>query len=356
VIEPTAERAELAALMKDVSPSGLVASAPDGSWAFRNRFYIRSNNRFNFGTPTHVLSPAGSHEHVVLAATGSDTAIVDCESLILWGSPYSTFDAAVAAGRKWRQIAMSVFPRLATGCDFGDDNYDMLRPFEIPSEQIRALHGLGPEFHLYRDRLGLLVFEWCAEPVFVHLSVDGKGLSGLGDLPEMIAAAERRYSGVWSDELRLAYSLVHAALSATRSVEARHIFKVTALEALIPYREKHSELSRILDALIDSVDQLPGAFDEDTREVAKKCLREDKRESVGKYGRELAGRLSGEYDGMSPQKFWNKVYDIRSGLAHGNPRNEEVKVDLGRNSLELLRFVLDILESWTETPGFNPAE
>jgi hypothetical protein len=340
-----------------VSPSGLVSSAPDGSWAFRNRFYIRSNNRLNFDTPTHVLSPAGSDEHVVLGATGPDKSIVQCESLNLWGSPYPSFDAAASAGRKWRQIAMSVFPRLATGCDFGDDDGAKLQPRVVNELHFRAMFNLNADDQVYWDRLGLLVFSMNPPPAaFISLGFDAHGLSGLSKFPAMIAAAERRYNGLWSDELRLAYNLVHAALGATRNAEARHIFEVTALEALIPYREKHPELSRILDALIDTVDPLPGGFDEDTREVAKRCLGDDKSESVGKFGRELAARLTGEYGGMTPKKFWGEVYDIRSGLAHGNPRDEETKMALGWASKDLLWFVLDILESWTENPGFDIKE
>lgn len=335
------------------SPSGLVDSAPDGSWAFRNRFFIRSNNRFNFNTPTHALSAADSEEYVVLGATAPDTPIVKCESLVLWGSPYPSFDAAVSAGRKWRQIAMSVFPRLATGCDFGDDDDDMLRPFEFPPERLREEYGLGPGFRMFRDRLGLLVFPWCSEPVFGYLSVKGEGLSGLDDFPAMIAAAERRHNGVWPDEVRLAYDLVHAALGATRSPEARHIFTVTALEALIPFRQKHPELSGILDKLIDLVDQLD-EYDDDLRNDVKKILEGDKQKSINQFGKELAGRLSGLYGGVPPPKFWTKAYGVRSGLAHGNPRGESLsRAALHQQFIDLLMFVLDILESWTENPGYE---
>jgi hypothetical protein len=79
-----------------VSPSGLVTSAEPGSYAFRNRFNITGNNRFNFNTRTHVLSAVDDSEHIVLTAGLPGKNIKECVSLNLWGSPYLTFDDALS--------------------------------------------------------------------------------------------------------------------------------------------------------------------------------------------------------------------------------------------------------------------
>jgi hypothetical protein len=113
-------------------------------------------------------------------------------------------------------------------------------------------------------------------------------------------------------------------------------------------------LTRILDALIPFVDQLSSEFDGDARDSLKAILEDNKMKSIGSFGRELADRFSWSYDGRQPRAFWNKSYGIRSNLAHANPRNAaELQDDyLNEKFLELLRFVLDILESWAISPGY----
>ena len=331
----------------------LFSSAPTGSYVFRNRFDLKSNGRFNFEAEKHVLSPGGGNEYVVITAPKSDIRIKDCDNLILWGGPYPDLESALTGARKWRQIAIAVFPRLALGCDFGDDDEDKLQPRNVDELHFRGMFNLTESDRVYWDRIGLHVLPAHNLPAaFLKLQVDAVGFSGLDDLRDLIVAAEKRHCGVWSDDLRLAYSLVHAALGATEDPEARYVFTVTAIEALIPYRKKHPDLSDVLDALIAALDALDG-FDDDTRDSVKDILENNKRDSVNKYGRELAGRLTGQYSGRDPKIFWRDSYKLRSGLAHGNPRSEKTKEAMTKEFLELLRFVLDILESWTEKPGFD---
>lgn len=340
-----------------VSPSGLVSNPPPGSYAFRNRINIMSNNRFNYDTPTQVISPAGGEDHIVVTAALPNKTIKQCTSLNLWGSPYPSFDVALAAGRKWRQIAMSVFSRLATGCEFGDDDDDNLQPRDVDERHYRGMFGLTMDDRVYWDRTGLFVFSASPQPHFINLTVDAYGLSGLSDLPSLIAGAENRYTGVWSDDLLLAYQLVHAGLSETRNPASRHVLTVTAIEALIPYRERYPELSQLLDEL-QPVAAGMSHYDEDTRAAVKKLLDSDKMDSVRRYGIKLTHRVAGKYGGMSSKKYFDHVYGLRSDLAHGNPRDSEALTDdaLNKEFLELLRFVLDILESWTESPGFDSEE
>jgi hypothetical protein len=98
----------------------------------------------------------------------------------------------------------------------------------------------------------------------------------------------------------------------------------------------------ILEALKPIVDALAEFFDEDTRDSVKELLESNKRQSVNKMGKELAARLSGEYGGKEPKKYFTDSYNVRSGLAHGNPRSERTKEAMQQQFSELLRFVLDI--------------
>jgi len=329
----------------------LFENPPAGSYVFRNRFDLKSNGRFKIDASSYTLS-AASDDHVVLTALKPEQKIQDCDTLILWGGPYPDRTSATHAGRKWRQIAISVFPHFAIGCDFGDDDAENLDPVDEPLH-IRGMFNLTESDHVFRDRIGLLVLPAKNLPAaFVSLRMEAVGYSGLDDLPRLITAAEQRYTGVWADDLRLAYNLVHAGLNATEDPEARYIFTVTAIEALIPHREKHPDLSKALDQLASKLDELQG-FDADTIASVKQSLENNKRDSVNKFGRELAGRLSGQYGGKDPNIFWRDSYKLRSGLAHGNIRTDTTRQALHTEFLELLRFVLDILEAWTENPGFQ---
>jgi hypothetical protein len=123
----------------------LFSSAPIGSYVFRNRFDLKSNGRFNFEAEKHILSPGGGNEYVVITAPKSDMRIKDCDNLILWGGPYPDLESALTGARKWRQIAIAVFPRLALGCDFGDDDEDKLQPRVIDEYGGVDLAFLGPD-------------------------------------------------------------------------------------------------------------------------------------------------------------------------------------------------------------------
>lgn len=334
-----------------LSPVGLADSAPAGSYAFRNRFDITSNSRFNVSDGTYILSDA--QEYVCLTSTLGSKTIKNCTSLALWGSAYADFDTALIAGRKWRQIATWIFAQLAIACDFGDDDEENLNPLDNVPLHIRYSVGISDDDRAYRDRVGLLVFPvHPREPRFVYFAYEAVGLSGLGDLPNLITKAQHQHSTPWPEQLRLAWDLVHAGLG-DPNPEAKYILTVTAVEALIPYREEHAHLSGLLDALKPIADGL-AQFDEDTKEEVKKLLQYNKMNSVRRYGLQLADRLPGTYDGLAPKKYFDKAYGTRSDLAHGNLRN---KANLTKSALihqydELRRFVIDILDSWAANPNF----
>ena len=345
---------KMSSLAFTAGPSGLASNAPQDAYAFRNRFDIKSNSRLNFDDVVHVVQ-SGENDRIVITAGTLGSKIKDCRSLILWGSPYPDSATAASAGRKWRQIIISVLARKAIGCDFGDDEPDNLTPVEVAELHIRGLINKSSADRVFWDRVGLLVFRMNPDPDFIRFAGEAYGMSGLDDWPTLIASAEERYNGYWTNELRLAYELVHAALADTNP-ESRCILTVTGIETLIPYREKQPDLSRLLDELISVVSDMTD-YAEDTRDAVMSALEYDKVESIGKYGRVLAGRLAGTYAGAKPKKFFADQYGLRSSLAHGNLRDKpKLRKDaLNEQFLELLRFVLDILESWTVQPTFDEA-
>ena len=228
---------------------------------------------------------------------------------------------------------------MGMGCNYGDDvDSEKLRPRDLT---------IDPADRVLEDRVGLLVFELQPLPSFEWSLAHAPDVSGSGPRHDLMSTAQGRYNGDWQDELRLAYQLVHSSLSDTNP-ETRFILLVTAIEALIPHREEDAELSCLLDALKPLVDGISG-FDENTRNTVKKLIEGAKFESTRQFALKLIERLSGEYGGKTPRRYFDDVYGTRSALAHGNLRNMPALSEdaLNQQYLELLRFVLDILEAWT---------
>lgn len=326
-----------------------LTTSADKPYAFRNLFRI-SGNKLGIASATRLLEPTDPDESIFFASP-TDQSIIEGFDIALTGSAYSSFDAALHAGRRWRQIAQTTLAREGISCDFGDDEDAKLSPPAITAPHVTGLWGLQPGEKLYEDRIGLLVFAAHPFPRF-HFQYGGRPIvSKSPPSREAIAAARQRDSGDWFDELRLAYKLVHSAIADTNP-ETKFILWVTAVEALIPYRKKEGDLTKLLEALRPVVDGMQ-TFDEDTRKVVKDLLRSTQYQSIRKYGLRLAGRLVGEYDGKMPKDYFDAAYATRSALAHGNLRENLGDEELNARFAELKRFVLDILETWIANPSFG---
>jgi hypothetical protein len=332
-------------------PDYLTTSA-DKPYSFRNLFRVKGN-KLGIPAPIRQLEPTDPGESIFLASpTGGD--IKEDHDVVLSGSAYNSFDAALHAGRRWRQITQSTFARIGLSCDFGDDDDNNLAPAHVTQPlHITGMFGLTPTDRIFDDRIGLLVFDANPVPNFIFL-YGGRPIVSLSPPdPALISVARQRNSGDWPDELRLAYKLVHSAMSDSNA-ETRFILMVTAIEALIPYRKKESELSRMLEALRPVADGMT-SFDGDTRKVVDGLLKSSQYNSIRQYGLKLARRLPGNYGGITAAEYYDEVYRTRSALAHGNLRDiPSLSEDaLTAQFSELKRFVLDILESWTEDPSFG---
>jgi hypothetical protein len=336
------------------------------TFSFHNRIRLQDNKRLDIGADRYDLTTgAGDAERVVLQSGIQDQRIKDVGELFFGGRGYADFESAFAAGIKWRQIVSAVLARLATGTEFGDHERENLQPQTVDPGFVATL-GLDATQLWYKDRIGLLVFETDPPARFGFLSADGMGFDNFPlHAPALISAAQGRHSGEWNDELTLAYQLVHASLTDSRNHEARFILAVTAIEALIPYRERIPEVVAILDSLISHVNNMPETgsrrhrfrlrrhrfpeIDDETRNVVLRLLDSDKFDSVRSFGLKLSDRLTRNYAGMSPRKYFDYVYGTRSDLAHGNLRNvPRLSRDaLNQEFTELWNFVLDLLEAWT---------
>jgi hypothetical protein len=318
------------------------------TYAFRNRIRIKDNKFLNIDSLEYMLSSASSSERVKITGGIVETPIKDLRDLIISGRGYDDFQSAIAAGRRWRQIASSWFARLALATDFGDDIDEncVAREFPIDLTQISEI---TEPIAVYHDRIGLIAVPTNPEPVFFYGSAEAIGLVTInGQTDDLLELARQRNVDRWNDELSLAYELVHASLADTNP-EARFILAVTAIEALIPRKHRIPEVVAVLDGLIGHLHTQADAMDSAIADLVTKLLDSDKFESVRGFGLRLTDRLTGEYGEKTPRKYFDDIYGTRSSLAHGSLRDiPKLAIDaLNQQYLELLRFVLDILEAWT---------
>ncbi len=289
-----------------------------------------------------------------------DKKLSEVDELIISGDGYDSLESALAAGRKWRQVASSVFARMLLSVDFGDDDESraVLEEITVTGPGLEMI-GVTPGDVIYDDRDGLSVYRTEPERRFIHISMGTPSVHvslSREQTHERVEQALQRHAGIWNDELKLAYQLVHSSL-ANQNHEARFILAVTAIEALIPYRQRVPEVVAVLDHLIAHINDMPGSeVNGEVRDIILKLLESDKFESIRQFGLRLSDRLTRDYGGMSPRRYFDFVYGTRSDLAHGNLRDAP---RLSRHALneayvELLAFALDILEAWT--PDYSDSD
>lgn len=324
------------------------------TFSFRNRVRILVDVPQLYANAEELrLTNSNSDELVVIRSTEQDQMISETTELIVIGSGYQSGEAALNAGVKWRQVVSQYMARMTIPVELGDDDKENAYPREIEvTGDGLAMIGIHSGDVIYDEhRFGLYVYPTEPARRFVHIAMGTPNVVVSiqeSEVRDGVQPALLRQSGVWGQELNLAYDLVHAAF-ANGNPEAKFILMVTAVEALIPYRQRNDpEVVLLLDSLISRVEGC-AIFDVHVRDVVIRLLASDRNDSVRSFGLKLTERLTGQYANLTPHKYFDHAYGKRSELAHGNIREAAIlgSEALNQQFAELTRFVLDILEVWT---------
>ena len=150
--------------------------------------------------------------------------------------------------------------------------------------------------------------------------------------------------------LELAYSLVHLALS-NANPDVQFILWITAIEALIPdekpkRKEAEGKVVKYLEQLREEVGADSEKFDRKVRKRVAGLLKLAQEETITELGMTLARKLDKEYDGKSPDEFFQENYRGRSSLVHGSIDEEKRPEprEIQRRLPHLQEFVMDLLE------------
>ncbi|BBX38912.1 hypothetical protein [Mycobacterium simiae] len=329
------------------------------AYTFRNRFRLPDGDRLGTDTTEVELANSADDGLVVLKPERGKGFVVRtnlssrADELILEGSYYVDVDAAAAAGRKWRQYLTIVFAREGRGVDFGPDDADRVIPtFDkiYENEPPGAFRAIGIEVgdRVIFDDYRLLVYKSDPLPKFI-VSIPGipvVNVSGwLETLKQRVNDARHRDYLPWNRQKAIAYRIVHLALTDSNP-ETRHIQLVTATEVLLEKRNRPQQILEAIDELLANVADWP---DPGVKRRISEILENAKEESITRTGSlQVAALLESRYDGKSAKKFFQYVYEMRSGLVHREtPKRPRPTIDdVCKTYPELLKFVLDLLDAY----------
>lgn len=345
--------------LQDGASSWPVRAAPGRAYTmrvmsfwFHNRVEMHPHVRFGAEVQQIELAAEPEGITVTLGVVNpvADPTIAKSGELLLQGRGFGTYDAALAAGHLWRHNLMAAFAKLGIPIDLGADDHVSPHEFiqEVEPPELFQPFGVqvGDRIVIDSDTPQLLVFAGEPHPRILYARLGEATLTVQGEvaLIEQLASIRAAQSAPPSEQLKLAYQLVQSHLRDPSS-EAGFLELVTALEALAPDERKSPDVIERIEKLGQVVVswRTEGQIPADTAEVLGNILREGKKQSIRQSIVKLVNRLDGTYDGLSPKKFADNVYQIRSKLVHGAAGdNRPTREDM--NPSELRRLVLDLLD------------
>jgi len=300
------------------------------SFSFRLRFKV--SDRVNLPFDESVISIYDNAPFKIqLHAHQAKKSIKESSELVLKGEGYESVENAQIAGHNARDQLITAFAKFRFPADFGDRSpKGHLTEYGLKMLKERSGKNVLNDVH------GLQVYETKINPVFS--TITGKGVVTKSK-KEVLKAFKTAFSSISNinEKKRLAFELFSASFF-TNYVDARFMLLMMALETLIEQKDKREEERILIDQLITKVAE----SDIKNKNSIIGGLTNFKKESIGSAGRRIAKKLRDNYMKMSPIKFFNHCYELRSKLVHGRiprPTFEEV----GKVSAQLEVFVSKLI-------------
>lgn len=300
------------------------------SFSFRLRFKISDRVRLPFDG-SEILVYDEEPIKIKLRAHHSKKSIKESSQLVLWGKGYQSAEIAQIAGENARDQLITAFSMFRFPANFGDRTpKGHISDYGLKMLQERSGKNILNDVH------GLQVYETKINPVFSTFTAKGVVNKSKKSVLKAFRTAFSSNSNV-DERKRLAFELFSASFF-TNYVDARFMLLMMSLETLIEQKEKNEEERILIDQLIAKI----SASGIKNKDSIISGLTNLKKESIGAAGRRMAEKLSENYMDMSPSKFFNHCYELRSKLVHGHiprPSFEEV----GKVSAQLEVFVSNLI-------------
>jgi hypothetical protein len=304
-------------------------------FTFRIRFIMPTSSN-NIASDDEVWILADGPNRVELRSRGEGQSLRDAEHLVIIGRNYPSQSTAEQAGLRWSSIAKAAFAAQHLQADFG-----RLAPKGFATNiALRRIYDSTGETAL-NDIHGVMTYPSEPRPVLIGFGPVNaiRGVNGPRLRATLLEAA--RLNVDLDESKHLAYDIFSAAALAYKSVDARFMLHMMALETLIVQESRPDDSLRHIAKL--RTDTSTASLPDHERQSIDNALETLTRESVGRAGRRLARTLGDrKYHDMSPVSFFNTCYEARSRLVHGHlarPGRNEVAA-FGA-SLEV--FVADLI-------------
>lgn len=306
-----------------------VVSEP--TFGFRVRFKLPATSRFpvtmDFERLDLASAVAGSS--VWLKSMKEGVPLKAADAIALRGDGYATEDEARRDGHRWRDALQVSFARTGIGADFGER-----APSSFATNYFLAQMEAQTGVRVLNDLSGVQVFPTDRDVRFISSSATG---AKSPQAERLIAALElaARTGPHHSDTQTLAFDLYSGSFFQP-SPDARLLMLMMALETLLTLEPRPESSREHVSKLLRATEE--AGLPESERASLVGSLKWLMDESIGQAGRRLASTLGDRsYMDMTPVKFFNHCYSLRSQLAHGVvPRPDRGQVNVAAANLEVM--------------------
>jgi hypothetical protein len=305
------------------------------SYNFRLRFDLLPGDRINCSASEIEMFTSGGGQIIRLRSGARDTPIQDHASASLVGGPYESEEDALAAAQHIRQALLIWAVKYRFGIDAGDGK---VRSRLTDAGQAYFQNQVGNPVR--NDLQGIDVYPDGGDVVFLRIELKfGVSKDAQSFATEIRAISEEPWK--LSDKQRVAGELYCASFF-DQVFRSRFITLVTAVEALLDLQPRGPLVQAFVDQAKVSVQGLD--IESATKEALSGGLERLRQDSIGQAGRKMSDQLltGRSYGGLTPGKFFNMCYSIRSQTVHhGAPQDGTVDfLDLANKCQE---FVGDLL-------------
>lgn len=291
-------------------------SAP---FSFRYKVRMSSGSRLPFDAHEWRF-PENSHG-LRVAAMLEGLTLRESEWIVLRGDDYETEAVAHGAGMEARQILQRACASLRLGADFGDHHHGGLSMAEAFRNELEARLGAP----VVADNHYLLTFPSQSRPHIFGISVRGRADPATADAVTALTHPGARIP--CSNLEHLAHQLFGASFFVDDSPEARLLLLTAAVEALLDFQPRSDEARNLIQRWRDEA--RAAEIDPADQQSILGQLRYLGQESINQAGqRMVAAQLRDRrYDGLEPDAFFRRAYNLRSRITHADGPDRQRVVD-----------------------------
>nr|WP_201468460.1 hypothetical protein [Microbacterium hydrocarbonoxydans] len=288
--------------------------------------------------------PDTSEDELVLADSPEEriwlqgpAPLKEASRITFRGSGYPSPEAAERRGAELCFTLRLTALRAGVGIDFMErQSFPSLSPYALD-----AVNAVVPEnVRAINERAGVHVHK--TEEQLVTFQVHAVGQVRTSETSFKGHFVEALRDGVPNQRARLAFDLFNQSGRA-HGTDSRLLTLVSAVEALVVPQKVPRQEQELIANLARQVEASSLVEDPARRAALANRVRALRRESIRSAALRLVQRLEPrEYAGMAPTTFFDRVYELRSRLSHGDSPSWREVGDVSGEFAHLTRDLIDL--------------